>query len=317
MRSIPLLVLSLIFATACTAQTPKERQYEGSLGSPVYSGGYVITHGAVKVSIYGAEGPPVYAVRSRSDQQTRYYELAIDSDGVAARAFDVREAKSMGGRIELLDAGGKSALTIKTGAYSPQYITFAPDHSIWTVGFEYGYEPRAEDFNTVRHYARTGEELGQALPWRQIAAGMNAYTALQAAVGGRKLYIANDRIGFQARLRPEPDTWVEVNFAGMLLGKYDMGRFREFCYLPRAMTGDGSVYALTYREDRFDGWAVLDRSRSEWRKTSGSPKGSIIGSDANNLVFAKAEGGWTLLDFVASGLLTVEKQSDHKSGDQN
>src|SRR6185437_11990721 len=146
-----------------------------------------------------------------------------------------------------------------------------------------------------------------ALPWSQIAGDYNSYTALQPIIGGRWFYAGNDRLGFEPRLHYGRGTWVEVSFSGVLLGKYDLGGLGEPYHDPVAMTADGSVYAAIYKDDRFDGWATLDRSKQAWHKVSGYPKGRIIGSDGENLVFSKRDGAWTILQFVPSDSLRFEK----------
>lgn len=89
-------------------------------------------------------------------------------------------------------------------------MAFALDHTIWTIGFEMGYESRAEDFNVIHHYTRSGKEMGQALPWSQIAGDYNAYTSLQLCLGGKKLLATSDRIGFEFSLNHDRGSWTEL-----------------------------------------------------------------------------------------------------------
>ena len=65
---------------------------------------------------------------------------------------------------------GKLVGTIRSGSYVPQHMAFALDHTIWTIGFEMGYESRAEHCNVIHHYTRSGKEMGQALPCRKLPA---------------------------------------------------------------------------------------------------------------------------------------------------
>jgi hypothetical protein len=144
------------------------------------------------------------------------------------------------------------------------------------------------------------------LPWSQIAGDFNARNALQLCLGAELLYMGTDRIGFQARLKYDQATWVEVGTAGNLLGTYDLGRFRELDYYPSAMTARGSVYARIYKYDKPDGWAVLDRSTKTWRKVKGYPKGVIIGADGENLIFSEHDTAWTVLHSVPTASLHLE-----------
>lgn len=307
MRVAFLLLLSLSFVLRCAGQTRATVQYEGLPGVALYSDGYLFSWDSPKysqVTLYGRDTQPAYFVPEHKDG-IYHVAWAVDSDGVAAGAYQLRQAWE--GRVDLFDPSGKLKLTIKTGSYVPQHLVFAPDHTIWTVGYNAGNDGSSEDFNVLHHYARTGQELGQALLWSQISGDHNSYTALQPIVGARQLYAANDRIGFESRSHYGHSTWIEVSFSGVLLGKYDLGRCQELCYVPVAMTAGGSVYAVISKDDRFDGWAALDRSKEAWHKVAGYPDGKIIGSDGENLVFSQRDGGSTVLQFVPSGSLRFEK----------
>ena len=83
---------------------------------------------------------------------------------------------------------------IDTNSYCPQQVVFAPDHTIWTAGFKTGNDG-AEDFKILHHYARTEEELGQALSWAQIGGALKQ-PGIESIGGGQFLYVANDRIGW-------------------------------------------------------------------------------------------------------------------------
>ena len=140
----------------------------------------------------------------------------------------------------------------------------------------------------------------------EIAGDMNSLTALAAIVGGRRLYAANDRLGFDARLNYSHGTWVEVSYSGVVLGKYDLGPDdSELAYGPCAVTASGRVYAAISREHAFHGWAMLDRSTHSWREVTGYPKGHIVGSDGDNVLFAKEVGATTVLQSISSGSLKL------------
>lgn len=299
--------LLLAFIGECTAQTPATIRYEALPGAALYSGGYLFSWNSPKyteITFYGRDAQPAYTVPE--DKQGVYHiGWAVDSDGVAAGAYESRPLWE--GRIDLLDASGKRIRTIDTGSYISQRIVFAPDHTLWTVGFIAGNDGSKGDFNVLRHYARTGQELGETLRWSQIAGDHNSYTALQGLVGGKWLYAADDRIGLEALSNYERDAWIEVSYTGALLGKYDLAQTWDPVYAPVAMTASGAVYAAIYKDRNFDGWATLDRSEKAWRKVTGYPKGRIIGSDGENLVFSQRDGASTVLQFVPAGTLRVEK----------
>ncbi len=307
MRATFPLVLSLAFVIRCGGQTPATVQYENLPGVALYSEGYLFSWDNPKyseVTFYGRDTEPAYSVAEHKDG-IYHSAWAVDSDGVTAGAYELRQIWE--GRIDLLDTSGKRIRTINSGSYIPEHVVFAPDHSIWTVGYNAGNDGSKEDFYVLRHYARTGQELGQALLWSQIAGGRNSYTALQPIVGARRLYAGNDRIGFQSLSDYGYDNWIEVSYSGVLLGKYSLGNYEECpCYEPVAMTANSTVYAAIYKDNHFAGWAALDRSKEAWRKIAGYPKGTIIGSDGENLVFSKRDGASTVLQFVPSASLRLE-----------
>lgn len=307
MRAVLPLLLSLTFVIRCAGQTPAIAQYENLPGVALYNNGYLLSWDSPKyseVTLYGRDTQPDYSAAEYKDG-VFHVAWTVDSDGVAATTYQARQAWE--GRIDLLDPSGKVTRTINTGSYIPEHVAFAPDHTIWTVGYHAGNDGSGEDFNVLYHYARTGQELRQALLWSQIAGDLNSYTALQSILGGRWLYVANDRIGFYSLSHYGHSTWIEVSFSGVLLGKYDLGNYGEVSYVPVALTAGGSVYAAIYKDNRFHGWAALDRSNNAWRKIAGYPKGKIIGSDGETLVFSKSEEVWTFLQFAPPGSLRFEE----------
>ena len=311
MRSTLLTLFSLAIAIPCASQVPDDPQYVGSLIVPAYYGGYILDWDGpmhTKVTVYNSDTKPAYSAPSHGPGDIRYLVWAIDPDGTGARAYQVRVPHDLEGRIDLLDSAGQPTLTVKTGSYLPQRLAFAPDHTLWTVGYNDGYERREENFPVIHHYARTGEALGKALPWSQIAGEVNAYTALQLIVGGRWLFASNDRLGF-IMLHSGYWTWIEVGYGGNLLGTYDLSRNGELNE-PIAITASNGVYARIWKDKRFNGWAVLDRAKGSWRRVTGFPKGRIIGSEGDNLIFARQDEGWTVLHSVSPGSLQTEKPEE-------
>lgn len=103
-----------------------------------------------QVTIYGPHTKAVYSSRLQQGKRLNYFVWAVDSGGMAARAYELHDDRNGEGRIDLLDRGGRPIHTIVTGAYTPEHLTFAPDHTIWTVGYdvlyacEYASEPRPD-----------------------------------------------------------------------------------------------------------------------------------------------------------------------------
>jgi hypothetical protein len=309
MRIIP-ISLCLAFATCSFGQTPETTRYENLPGVALYSNGYLLSWDSpnyTEVTVYGRDSRRMYSKPQHKDDVFHNNAWAIDSDGVTAGVYTQRDPWK--GRLDLLDASGNVKRSVDTGSYIGQHVVFAPDHTLWTVGFIAGNDGSKEDFNVLHHYARSGEELGQALHWSQIAGNQNTYTALQLFHGGRQLHASNDRIGFVSRSDDgtNSNTWIEVSFSGDLLGIYGLGsNVGESSYFPVAMTADGGVYATVYEDKQFDGWATLDRSERTWRKVSGFPEGKLIGSEGKKLIFARRNETETILQSVLPSSFRLE-----------
>lgn len=299
-------LLAFVAVVSCWAQTPADPQYNGSPLVTSYAGGYFINwdyspepHGSVVV--YGPGAKRLYSDPLGGSDNSYYPEWAVDSDGVAVRSITSHHY-----RIELLDRVGKPTLTIDPGLYIVTNITFGPDHTIWTLGYEFSYESQEKQFNIIRHYSRTGEKLGQFADWAQIPGFDNSYPRIAPLTGGQRLYAAQDRLGFQAQVEKGRGTWIEVSYDGKLLGTYDLGVYAKLRYVPAVMTPDGDVYARIRKDRDVFEYARLDRSQKTWMKLSGYPKGSLIGADNDKLIFAQFDGLTTVLHPAQAKSLTLE-----------
>ena len=309
MRIFLRISLCLAGALWSFGQTPETIRYENLPGVVLYSNGYLVSWDSpqyTKATIFGPDGRLMYSKPQREGSLVYNNAWAVDSDGVSAGVY--RQRSPWKGRLDILDATGKVKAKLDTESYLAQHVVFAPDHTLWTVGFIAGNDGSKGDFDVLRHYSRSAEELGRALRWSQIAGGHNSYTALQPYIGGRQLYASNDRIGFLSRSDDgvSSNTWIEVSFSGELLGIYGLGRPAERIYVPAAMTSDGNVYAMTYRNKQFDGWATLNRAEKIWQSVSGLPQDKPIGSQGQKLVFARRHQNATTLQFLSLASLRTE-----------
>jgi hypothetical protein len=90
-----------------------------------------------------------------------------------------------------------------------------------------------------------------------------------------------------------------------MTGQHDLSGEGSLTYHPVAMTAGGSVCARIYRHHQFDAYAVPNGLKDEWHKISRNPKGTLIGSDAESLIFAQHDGGWTVIHNIAVASLKV------------
>lgn len=304
MRASSSLLLSLALAGAGIAQTPVTALYENLPGAALYSNGYLLSWNSpeyTQVTLYGRDGKPVFSAPEWRGGSS-FVMWAVDSDGIVAGGYQPR--RLMEGRIDLLDPFGNVTCTINTGSYIPQQLVFAPDHTIWTAGYN-AANGGTQDFNVLHHYARTGEALGESLPWSQISGDFQS-PVIGTFAGGQLLYAGNDRIGWDAALHRGSRTWIEVSFSGVLLGKYDLKTSDGFPLMPVAMTASGNAYA-TVLKFHFARFAVLDRSKGVWENVVGDPGGLLIGAEGNKLVFSTPDGTGTTLRFAPASSLRVQE----------
>ncbi len=108
-------------------------------------------------------------------------------------------------------------------------------------------------------------------------------------------------------MHPGSRTWIEVSFAGVLLGKYELKTIDGLPLFPLAMTANGNVYAMILKPHlvRF---AVLDRAKGVWQKLASDPDGALIGSEKDNLVFAELDGTSATVRFVPSSLVRPDNR---------
>lgn len=301
-------LLIFVLTGLCGAQELSSgEQFEGSLAAPTYESGYVLDWDSPaysKFTLYAPDARLLYSLPDRRPGTFFFEAWAVDADGTAVRAYRDRAQQ---GYLDVLDTAGHVTRVIETGAYVPTHVTFAPDHSIWTVGFASDYAQRGEDFHVVRHYSRTGQKLAESVAWSEIAGDENAYTALPAVIGGRRLFTARDRIGFFSHASEGHPKWIEVSFAGKLLGQYDLtvpdGQF----FTPVAMTESGNVYARISTQEHFVSYGYLDKSNGDRRRVSGYPHERLIGTDGDDLVFAQQVTAGTVVKKVASSAVTVRE----------
>ena len=222
-----------------------------------------------------------------------------DGDGFGAVSY---HRTAQGERIDLLDESGKVVQTIDTGAYHATSLMFAADHSIWAIGYVDPCGTNGE-FKVLRHYARSGEELSQAVAWSQLGSNANSCTALQSFIGGTFLFVGKERIGF-VTLGSGANQWTEATAGGEVLGQYALKQADGEGFTPMAMTAEGKVYGRIWKDGHSLGYGLIDEANRTWHRIGGQPGGRLIGADGEQLVFwNKNEAG---LQRVAVDRLAVQ-----------
>jgi hypothetical protein len=101
---------------------------------------------------------------------------AADTDKtvIASVGYGVRGGYK--GGIAFLDPTGKQVRFVTTDRYHPMALCIAPDHSIWTAGWQRSPKNDVEDpagYATVRKFSSDGTPAGEFLPRSEFPPGLS------------------------------------------------------------------------------------------------------------------------------------------------
>lgn len=275
------MIRILLLATAAVAAFAADRTYQtGSLTPynmpPIFDHGYlIVAHD--DFDIYSPDGRLAYNVPNPTGGG-HYHNAAIDTDGSAALAL--RGQHLSGGSVLLLRPGGEPARDIPLGRFIPNYVAFAPDHTIWVAGLS----DFSERVVQIRHLSRDGEEIGVHPVGRIELPNGDGVHQLAA------LRVSANRIGYLFRaggVDVKDRRWVELSTDCKELGRWALPD--EAHYAPVFL--DGRAYITSSR-----GVLVLDRATGQWMPTT-IGRGLVIGADGGSLVIADADS--TTIRWVA------------------
>jgi hypothetical protein len=286
---LPFLFLAATLCNTAFAVESREVYYQGFLVPqsivPTFDKGYLLVYNFDKIDAYAPDGSPLYSVSAQvpNAKIANIQNAAADTDGTMAGAVGYYStARTRGGGIVLFDRSGKQTRFFDTTPYLPTQVCFAPDHSIWTLGWQ-GPEASSQhhDYFILRNYSQDGQAIAAFLP-------RSSFEPEPVPVGPMtglwQLRIVNDRIGAlfygSSPLGPgqssRPMQWIEVDLKGKLLGRWEVGAELS----PEAFTRSGALYTHSG-----DAVLMFDRSTKAWRRVAGTPPGFLLGADGDSLVF--------------------------------
>jgi len=290
--------LTLVFAMLVgpAAEVYVDRSF-GSDSLPAFDKGRLIfINMSGGIALYGRDGKLIYDITVKPPKGGAVggvMSAAIDTDGTAVAAVGYAGAPhGFGGGLAFLDPAGKQTRFVETDRYMPAHICFAPDHSIWSFGWQrdllHNELADSEEHFVFRRYSRDGAETGQFLPRSSFPPGLSPATV---SVGLWKIRAAHDRIGALAFLHSEgrQPEWIELDLRGNLIGRWKLPA------LPRGglgFTASGGLY-VRLPEARL---AVLDRNTAVWTPLDvdfppGERPGILLGAEGDDLVFSVASPG--------------------------
>jgi hypothetical protein len=242
---------------------------------PTYDHGYLGVYEEGGVSIYKPDGSLAMKVSREADSFVD--NVDIDVDGSVAAAI----SRFPGGTIAIFNPDGSLMRKITTSPYIPSQLSFAHDHSIWVIG---SVHPKSvdeqPDFALLRHYAQSGELLGEFFPRSMLGESVSWN---QQNIGLWRIRVAKDRIGI-VLVRHAPAGqyfWIEADLDGQEIGHWEVPRGKH----PAALTVDGRVYAAG------GGLSVLDHATGTWTPVPATALNeNLLGADGNSLVYATRSG---------------------------
>lgn len=272
------------------AEPREKREYDGFWDDSYFSfnRGYVFRwdrSGKGKDALYSPDGNQLYEVIVKPAETWVPFisTAAVDPDGLVAFAYaSWHESGSWHGGIAILNQSGQTIRFIDTFEYSPSQLCFAPDHSLWVYGKD-RFRP-VRDYPIFRRYSpRDGRQLGAYVLRSELPPWNSPFVDITAGpvIGGHRLQASNDRIGALFVTAGSDQLWVELDFAGNLLGQWKI----DGQHSPSAFTADGNLYAGVWEHDRLVGTAVFDKVENKWDRVEGVPVSTPIGTDGNDLVY--------------------------------
>ncbi len=223
---------------------------------------------------------------------------AADTDKTVIAGIDYGTRGGYRGGIAFLDPTGKQVRFVSTDRYHPYALCFAPDHSIWTVGWQRSPKNDVEDpsgYSIVRKFSSDGTPAGEFLLRSEFPQGLPP-----GGTGLSWIRAADDRVGmmlYPGQNSGSPE-WVEMDLSGNLIGRWKVGPSAQLNG-GFAFTNDARLFARPYNpETKKNELMSFDRKSSSWQPVDGGLNGLLVGADGNNIVFE-------MYDRNANGVRTV------------
>ncbi len=292
----------LVLAAACPVSVQAERLsaptqrvgYNGSFGNsvPKWNHDVAITwrnettyaDSTENLTICDREGKVVrrYRVWFPDAALVKIWDASASADRtVAVVGLAVDKSGRYIGFLCTITLETSKAKVIDLSPFEGRSIVYAPDNTLWILGWELGGDRRldtAPSHHVLRHYTGDGLRAGEYFPWPGINCGEHPR-------GGRpKLTASKDRIGV---FLPACSTWLEVALTGDLLGRWQWQLPDGFIdsdvhFATATMTPDNRVYCHFSQPERPPVRALnsvlrLNRERSAWEVVDSTDAVSGVG----------------------------------------
>jgi len=264
---------------------------------PGFQNGYLFYIERGSIQIYSPEGFPMPSLEFKGPNATgaSAMGLAIDTDSSVAVSYGLKAQAGYATGIAFFDRNGQSTGFIDTGRYLASNLSFGPDHSLWTFGWQRDAlksdRSDSKDYMMVHRYSPDRKAQGTYLPRSLFPEGLNpgagTWQFMRIAVG-------SDRVGLFAwsGMNSSQNEWVELDLNGNLIRRVRLDERESPVRL--AFTSDGHLYRQINKQPDLQ---VLDQTTSDWRNAGPAPAGKLWGSDGKSLVFSPNQQGPIVLQW--------------------
>lgn len=231
----------------------------------------------------------------------RILDIAASRDGskVAVAGIAFNSSATVAGFLADIPVGKDGPVRIvHTSPFEPQSVTFAPDGSLWLVGVEVDETRRISagpDHKMVQHLSSADVLVGEYLQKSSLGCEFHP-----ASGPFTKIVTSDDRVGI---FLPSCGTWVELNFAGELLGRWQWVKNERKDDPAAAAIAGSEILTVGFSRKNVlygaqsatpgHGLFLFDRKSGKWNKVDDSElfaagNGQIVwidGLDGDQLVY--------------------------------
>jgi hypothetical protein len=295
---VRLIVLGLVGGAMWAQGGPLREASSGALMGgvmPAFYDGYLYACVPdAMVNLFAPDGHNLasFAIQGGGNRKVRVLSVGIAPDQTLAVGWV--DFPSAG--IDIRDASGNLVRTIDTGRYIPAHLSFGPDHSLWSLGWQRDADTTRmktakEDHSIVRKYSMDGHQMGAYLARSLFPAGLEPGMSQWQE---RRITVTGDRVGIEAISGTSSDQreWVELDLDGNLLGRWRLDPSVE--HFGVAFTSDNQLYVEQRdAEGERPHLFRLNRASSTWEpvKVPATEGLFLYGADGDALVFGRWPDG--------------------------
>lgn len=195
-------------------------------------------------------------------------------------------AFSSAGQRSSFIADGQPIRVIRTDPYAPQYLTAAPDCTIWTVGVATGPSRKADlTQDSLRHFDSSGRQIASGFPAKTL--GFPSFLNGFLDFNQGNLVWRSPSNGVAAKDATEMYRELSPKDLTVVHSYPTAARTNTNFALNAAVTASGRVFVQMWHipTQSFD-LLELDRRSGQWVSKEGPNNQSLQRSDGESLVFA-------------------------------